>query len=348
MKILITTVKIPFVRGGAEFLAESLAKAVRAEGHEVETVSIPFKWYPPHQILDQMLACRLLDLSEFSVPVDRVIALKFPAYLIPHPNKVFWLLHQYRAAYDLWDSALGDLASHPDGSQVRQAIEKADRELIPDSKAVFTISKNISQRLKRYSSIDSTPLYHPPANAESFHCGKSQRYFFFPSRITPLKRQNLVIEAMAHTRQPVRVRFGGGAEHPNYLEELKALAARLKVTKRIEWLDHISEEEKVRQYADSLGVIFPPLDEDYGYVTLEAMLSSKPIITCSDSGGTLEFVQQGHTGFVVKPTPVGLATAMDELWSDPSQACGWGKAGRVFYEELQISWPAVVRRLITV
>ena len=41
---------------------------------------------------------------------------------------------------------------------------------------------------------------------------------------------------------------------------------------------------------EALGVIFPPLDEDYGYVTLEAMLAAKPVITCTDSGGPLEFV----------------------------------------------------------
>src|SRR5215218_7753942 len=108
MRILITTVQVPFIRGGAEILAEGLRDALRSEGHQPEIVAIPFKWYPPERILDHMLAGRLLDLTETSgVCVDRVIGLKFPAYLVNHPNKVIWLLHQHRTAYELWDSPMG-------------------------------------------------------------------------------------------------------------------------------------------------------------------------------------------------------------------------------------------------
>src|SRR5437773_2205296 len=129
MRILIATVQVPFVRGGAEVLAEGLRDALHREGHQAEIVAIPFKWYPPERILDQMLACRLLDLTESSgTPVDRVIGLKFPAYLIPHPNKVLWIVHQHRSAYDLWDHPLGDLINFPNGVQVRDAIRLADQE----------------------------------------------------------------------------------------------------------------------------------------------------------------------------------------------------------------------------
>ena len=101
-----------------------------AAGHEAEILAIPFKWYPPEKILDHMLACRLLDVSEVAgTRVDRLIGLRFPAYLIPHPNKVLWILHQHRTAYELWDHPLSDLVYYPNGSQVRDAIEQADRKL---------------------------------------------------------------------------------------------------------------------------------------------------------------------------------------------------------------------------
>jgi hypothetical protein len=104
MRILITTTQVPFIRGGAEVHAEGLRDALRRFGHEAEILAIPFKWYPPEKILDHMLACQLLDVTEVAgTPVDRVIGLKFPAYLIPHPNKVLWILHQHRTAYELWD-----------------------------------------------------------------------------------------------------------------------------------------------------------------------------------------------------------------------------------------------------
>ena len=111
MRVVIATVQVPFVRGGAEILADQLLNALRSEGHEAEIVAVPFKWYPAERILDHMLACRLLDVTESTgTPIDRLIGLKFPAYFMPHPHKVLWLLHQHRTAYDLWDHPLSDLS----------------------------------------------------------------------------------------------------------------------------------------------------------------------------------------------------------------------------------------------
>src|SRR5947207_7669557 len=149
MRILIATTQVPFVRGGAEGLAEGVQHALRSHGHEAEIVALPFKWYPPKKILDNMLAWRLLDVTEASgMPVDLLIGLKFPAYLIPHPNKVLWILHQFRTAYDLWDQAHGDLIYSPEGLQIRDAIRQTDSQLIPEAKAVFANSKNVARRLK--------------------------------------------------------------------------------------------------------------------------------------------------------------------------------------------------------
>jgi glycosyltransferase involved in cell wall biosynthesis len=218
---------------------------------------------------------------------------------------------------------------------------------MPEAKAIFTISANVSQRLKKYCDIDSIPLYHPPQHAEQFYCADPEEYLLFPSRLTPLKRQNLVLEALARTRQPVLVHFIGVADTPLYAEELRNLARRLNVHGRVEWLGHATEEEKRRHYAQALGIVFPPADEDYGYVTLEAMLSSKPVITCTDSGGPLEFVRAGDTGLLTEPTPEALAGAMDRLWEDRERAKRWGEAGSALYHSLGISWHAVVQRLLS-
>jgi glycosyltransferase involved in cell wall biosynthesis len=348
VRVVIATVQVPFVRGGAEILAEGLRDALRAAGHTAEIVAVPFKWYPPERIMDHMLACRLLDLTESTgVPVDCVIGLKFPAYLVSHPNKVLWLLHQHRTAYDLWDHPLGDLHHYPNGAQIREAIRQADQRLMPEAKAIFTLSANVSQRLKKYCDIDSIPLYHPPQHAEQFYCAAPEEYLLFPSRLVPLKRQSSVLEALARTRQAVRVRFVGVADTPRYAEELSGLARALAVERRVEWLGQVTEEDKRRHYAHAAGIVFPPADEDYGYVTLEAMLASKPVITCTDSGGPLEFVRAGKTGLIAEPTPEALAAAMDRLWQDRDQAKAWGEAGRAYYESLEISWCKVVQSLVS-
>jgi glycosyltransferase involved in cell wall biosynthesis len=346
MRVVIATAHVPFVRGGAEVLADGLRDALLAAGHEADVVAVPFRWLPQERILDHMLACRLLDLTEScGVGIDRVIGLKFPAYLVPHPNKVLWLLHQHRAAYDLWGHPQGDLHTAPHGAQVREAIQHAEQRLLPEAKAIYTIAGNVSARLKRFCAVDSQPLYHPPAHAEAFRCAGAEDYFFFPSRLHPLKRHALVLWVLAHTRRPVRVRFAGLGAHAGLLAELEALARKLGVAGRVEWLGNVGEEEKRDLYARSLGVIFPPLDEDYGYVTLEAMLSSKAVVTCTDSGGPLEFVVPDETGLVCEPEPPALAAALDRLWDDRARARALGEAGRARYQALGISWRHVVGRL---
>jgi glycosyltransferase involved in cell wall biosynthesis len=346
VRIVIATVQIPFVAGGAESHAAGLKAALEREGHEAEIVTVPFNPAVPERIADQMLACRLLDLTEIhGTRVDRLIGLKFPAYLIPHPNKVVWVLHQHRAAYDLWDYPFEELGASPRGVVVREAIRRAD-QLLAEARTVFANSKNIANRLGHFCGINATPLYHPPPHAEDFFCAEAADYFFFPSRLSASKRQSLILEALALTREKVKVRFAGVADSVEYGKRLKQLATKLGVEARVEWLGSITEEEKRENYARSLAVIFPPVDEDYGYITLEAMLSSKAVVTCDDSGGPLEFVSPKKTGLVTKPTAAALAEALDELWRDRTLAAKLGRAGHEAYERLGLSWSEVVKKLL--
>jgi glycosyltransferase involved in cell wall biosynthesis len=349
MRVLALTTQVPFVRGGAEFLAEGLLRSLIAAGHEAELVAIPFKWYPPDRILDHMLACRLLDLSEScGDSIDRVIGLKFPTYLIPHPRKVMWLVHQHRSAYDLWQSPLDDLSRFPNGTQVRQSIIQADHQAFAESQGNFTIAENVSRRLKQFNGVDSTPLYSPPAGAEQFHSAEATDYLFFPSRLNVMKRQQLVIEALALTQYSVKVKFAGRSDDLTMRQTLEERIDKLNLGDRVTFLDAISEADKIYHYAHCLGVIYPPLDEDYGYVTLEAMLAAKPVITCTDAGGPLEFVLDQITGLVAQPQPESLAAAMDQVWDDRQQAAQWGKAGRDRYDSMNISWNNVVDQLLAV
>ena len=348
MRVVVANVGTPFVRGGAEVLAEELVKAMTAEGHLADLVSIPFNPADPERIPDQMLACRLLDLRMIhGLPVDRLIALKFPAYLIPHPRKVVWLVHQHRDAYDLWDRAMGDLRSAPRGRLVRDIIRRGDQQICEEAPSIFTISGNVTHRLRHYSNIESRPLYHPPAGGAAFSCAEQvEDYFFFPSRFSAIKRQELVLRALTLTKAPVRVKFSGAADSPAYGEHLLRLGRELRLDRRVEWLGFLSEAEKIEAYARAGAVIFPPLDEDYGYVTLEAMLASKAVLTCHDSGGPLEFVLPGKTGLVTPPKPEQLAAAMDLLWEDRARAQNYGREGRRHYEKMGLSWPRVVKTLL--
>lgn len=346
MRILVLTTQVPFIRGGAEVLADTLVAALRASNHEVDLVALPYKWYPATRILDQMLASRLFDLSEVcGIGVDRVIALKFPAYLVPHHNKVAWLLHQHRSAYELWGTPFGDLQNHPVGELVRSAIHAADAVGFQEMQQVFSISQTVTDRLQRYSQISATTLYPPPEDTEHFYCADAGDYLFYPSRIELTKRQGLVLDALALCRQPVKLVFCGTPSVEAYGDELRARATTLGIANRVTWLGRVSQQDKLRLYAECTGVVFTPFEEDLGYITMEAMLSSKPVVTCRDSGGPLEFVQPEFTGLVADATPEALAAAFDRLWEDKARAAAWGRAGREAYLALDINWNKVVAAL---
>jgi glycosyltransferase involved in cell wall biosynthesis len=346
MRVGVLTVQIPFLHGGAELHARNLCMALREAGHEAEILSMPFKWFAPDRIALQMLAARLLDVTESSgQPIDRVIGLKFPAYLMEHANKVLWILHQQRSAYDLWEHGLGDLHGRPGGEAAMRAIREADTRAIPTARRIFTTSRRVSERLAHYNGIDSQPLYHPPPLAERYICEEPEDFLLLPSRINDTKRQSLIVEALFHVRSGVRVRMVGRPESVGTLERLQARAAALPAG-RLTFLGGITDEEKIALYGRCLAVVFVPFDEDYGYVTLEAMLAGKPVLTCSDSGGVLEFVVDGETGLVAEPDPVALAANMDRIWTDRALARRLGSQGRAHYDQLGIGWPKVVESLL--
>lgn len=345
MKIVVTTVRSPFIHGGAEFQSQQLQKALMAHGHQVEEFAFPFVYNSNEQILDCMLGCSLFEIRCDSV--DQVISLKFPAYFIPHPNKVIWLIHQHRQAYDLWhDDTYGGMAQQVAGIEVRDAIYQADKKLFSAAKKVLTTSKNNSTRLKKFCNIDAPALYHPPPYADKFYSAQSYNYFYFPSRISPLKRQNLLIEALSFCKEDVRVIFSGAPDRECFLEDLKSLALEQGVSDRVNVLGYVDEEEKHKLYAESIAVVYLPKDEDYGYVTLEAMLAAKSVITTTDSGEPLEFIKHGETGLVVEPEPQAIAEVLDQLWCLRDCAAKLGRQAHDYYQSLSLSWENVVASLI--
>ncbi len=346
MRVAIVTTQVPFVRGGAEMHAEGLRDAIQAAGHEADIVAIPFKWYPPAVLPEQVLACRLMDLTaSLGRPIDRMIGLKFPAYLTPHPDKVLWILHQHRSACDLWDQRYGDLFNVPDGEAGMRFVRGVDLRLIPEARAVYANSRNVARRLKRFCGIDATPLYHPPPLAGRYRAGEPSDYLLMPSRMNEVKRQDLVVEALFHTRHPVRVWFTGTADSPAYEDRVQA-RSRALAPGRVAWLGQVSDERKLELFAHALAVVAPPFDEDYGYVALEAMLSARAVITCADSGGPLEFIEHERNGLVCASEPKAMAAAMDTVWENRALASRLGREGRAHYSDLDITWEHAVECLL--
>ena len=346
MKIVITTVQISFVSGGAEFLAANLKNALIKAGHEVEIVSMPFIDGPDYMLENHIIAARLMNVNNsWGGHSDLCIGLKFPAYYMPHDNKVMWVLHQHRQAYELFNTKYSSLKDDENGRELRRIVYNADNTYLPEAKRIYTIAKNVSNRMKKYNNIHSEALYHPCPDMDKFYLGESEDYILMPSRINDTKRQKLAIEALAETKSKAKIYFVGKADNPVVMEEVKRFASEHHLGGRIKFFDYVSQEEKIKLYANAKAVLFIPMDEDYGYITLEAMASSKAVITAKDSGGPLEFIIDDKTGRVCDANPKAIAEAIDGFYNSPNMAREYGLAGKKHLDEMDITWDKVVREL---
>jgi glycosyltransferase involved in cell wall biosynthesis len=290
------------------------------------------------------LAWRMLDVTEANgKPVDMVIGMKFPAYLVEHPRKVLWVIHQYRSAYDMAGTDYDDLAAYPDGTNTRMFVKHADEEFIPRALKVYANSQNVAERMLRFNNIQSEPLYHPPPRAELLAPGTQGEYIFYPSRLEPQKRQDVLIEAARYLRSDARIVLAGGGRHLARYESL--IKTDRKIRQRVEMRGFVSEAEMLKLYRDALAVCYLPWDEDYGYVSLEAMYSGKPLIVARDGGGATEFIEDGRDGLIVDPTPEDVARAIDELYVDRLRAKQMGERGREKVLAMNLSWQHVVEKL---
>ena len=349
MKVAIATVQAPFVSGGAELHAENLKKALISAGHEAEVVTMPFMDSPISLIENHIIAARLMNLEHsWAGPIDLCIGLKFPAYYIPHPNKVIWALHQHRGAYDLFDTSFTNLKNDKDGRHIRSAVKNADNIYFKEAKRLYANSQNVADRLKEYNNIDAKALYHPCPDMEQFFDGPYSDYILMPSRINITKRQQLAVEALQYTKSGIKLYIMGRADHPHEKEKLVQRVNELGLSNRVKFLEFVPQKEKIKLYANARGVLFIPQDEDYGYITLEGMAASKAVITAADSGGPLEFILDGENGFISEPEPLPLARAIDSLGYDKNVARLMGQKAKQRLKDMNISWEYVVKELTRV
>lgn len=340
--VLVCEAQVPLVSGGAELHVRGLVAELQRRGYRAERVSVPFKSYPKNELLPAAAAWRLIDLSETNYErIDLVIATKFPTYFVRHPNKVTWLFHQYRAIYELCGTSFSEFDHDEADVRLRDTLMRLDRQVLSESKRIFTNARNTAARLAKYNGLTGEPLYHPPPHADLLRPGPYGDYVLSVGRLELNKRVDLIVRAMASADRSVRlIVVGEGPQRP----QLEALAAATGVADRITWTGRIEARELVDLYAGALGVVFPPYDEDYGYITLEAFLARKPVVTTTDAGGPLEFVDDGVTGLVAAPEPDALGAAISRLAADRPLAALLGAAG---YERVRsISWDGVVERLV--
>jgi glycosyltransferase involved in cell wall biosynthesis len=341
MRIAVCTPQVPFIRGGAEIVSERLVAELRKRDHQADLVTMPFKWYPGERVLTQAFLWRLVDLEESDgVAIDRVIATKFPSYAVRHPHKVVWLLHQFRQAYELDRTELGQFDESPEGRALRRAVQRLDRLALGEARALFTTSENVAGRLERSTGLTAEVLPCPPQDLP-YRCDEYGDFVLSVGRLDRAKRVDLLLEALAVSPSLRCVIAGEGPDR----ERLEELARREGLDGRAVFAGRVSDEQLTDLYAHCLAVYYAPVDEDFGMVPYEAFLAEKPVVTTTDAGGPLEVVRDRTNGLVCEPAAVPLAEACSWLGANIDDAREWGRAGRRVAERL--SWDRVIERLLS-
>jgi glycosyltransferase involved in cell wall biosynthesis len=343
MRIVICTMQVPFLRGGAEFLVESLQQELVSRGHQVEVVQMPLNWQDKAGLLKGYLAWRMLDLKMVEgQKVDLLIATKFPSFVIPHDNKVTWLIQQFRQVYDLYGTEYSPYGHQQEDRSFQQIVQLADTRTLAESRRLFTISQNVADRLAQYNRLQAQVLYPPPPHEGHLYHEAYGDYILVVSRLNVLKRVDMIIRAMTEVRSDARCLIAGTGPEEH---ALKSLARKTGTADQVEFLSYVEDEQLVCLYANAMAVYYAPYDEDYGFATVEAFKAQKPVLTTSDSGGVLEFVEDDITGYVASPDePVQLAERIDQLYADRVTCQRLGNAG--FDRVRSITWDATLTQLL--
>jgi glycosyltransferase involved in cell wall biosynthesis len=333
MRIAVCRPQQPFTRGGAEIFADLLVDQLRARDHEAEIVALPFQTWPNEAYLTAGVLWRLVDLS----PYDLVVATKFPSYVVEHDNKVVWLIHQLRQAYELHGTEYGQFRDSAEDRAIRDRIEQIDRFALGRARRLFATSANVAGRLERSTGLRAEVMPHPPQELD-YRCERYDPFVLSVGRLDSWKRIDLLIEAARLEPRIALVIAGDGPDR----ERLEELAAGLD--DRVRFLGRVPEGELASLYATCRAVAYVPVDEDFGMVPLEAFRARKPVVTATDSGGPLEFVRAGETGWVAEPEAASLAAALREAIEDEPLAQRYGESG--FPSAEAISWDGAIARLI--
>lgn len=251
-----------------------------------------------------------------------------PSQFIRQRNqRVLWYCHSPgRAAYDLYEERMHEYSLPVKVGHYffTKLYRKINHDVVSRIECVLVNSRNIQQQLQKYLNKESTVL-HPAVEPDEFSNECYDKYFFYPSRITPSKRLEYAIAAYQlfkkkNPSSPFKLIIAGGLQDKDrwYLEQMKVLHPDIYVD--------VPEKEYKRLYARCYAVLFTAINEDFGIVPLEGMACEKPVISVNE-GGPRESLVDGKTGYLVN-TVTEMAEKMEYLANHLDIVETMGKAGR--------------------
>jgi glycosyltransferase involved in cell wall biosynthesis len=259
---------------------------------------------------------------------------------VRHPNKRVWLVHQFRQAYELDGTELGQFGDSPEDRALRRKIQELDRAALGEATRLFATSGNVAGRLERSTGLTAEVLAHPPQEL-AYRCEAYEGFVLSASRLDRAKRIDLLLEAAAVDPTLEVVVVSDGPDR----ERLEGLARERGLDGRVRFEGRVSPDRLAELYARCGSVFYAPVDEDFGMGPYESFLSEKPVITTADAGGPLDIVHDRETGLVVAPDAAAIAGAAAWLRDHGDEAAAFGRRGRALAEE--VTWDRAIARLLS-
>jgi len=329
---IVTTKQGQVVKGGAEQHFQGLLQGCRNLGCQVDMIEVDVSESTFDEILSNHNRCSSLNLARY----DIVISTKVPTYAIKHPAHIVNLIHTVRVFDDMFYENFPSITEEL--FKQRSLLHRLELEPLAQAKARFANGRETANRLYRWRGLHADVI-HPPLLSNRFCQGPTGDYFFIPGRLHSWKRIDLLIQAVLASEMPLQLKIAGCGEEE---QNLKKLA---KSDPRITFLGSITDDELINLYANALAIPFVPIREDFGYITLEAFASGKPVITCTDSGEPTRLVKHAVNGIICFPDPQNIRLAMETLFADPQKASAMGEEGLKQSQQMN-SWTDVARTLI--
>jgi glycosyltransferase involved in cell wall biosynthesis len=377
---LVAPSPVPLAIGGAENLWWGLLEHLnRRTIHSADLIKLPTPERSFWEVVESYKRWAALDVSGY----DLVISGKYPAWMVDHERHVCYMLHPLRGLYDTYPCEWPGryVSDHPEvrgllaliegPNRGRPALQECFERLaairaradVPDqafafpgplirqlvqffddvglryggAKRLVALSQTVAQRPGYFPASEVVPVAHAPSQLRCIYRPRG-RYLFTVSRLDVPKRIDLLIRAMEHVDADIELRIAGIGPHEPALRELAG------ADHRISFAGFLNDAELAEAYSGARAVLFVPYQEDYGFITLEAMLSGKPVVTTTDAGGPTELIEDGVNGLVTAPDPAAIGEAMTILARKPRRARAMGRAGRA--RAAGITWERVVSTLL--
>ncbi|KAI8920923.1 alpha-1,3/1,6-mannosyltransferase ALG2 [Powellomyces hirtus] len=248
---------------------------------------------------------------------------------------------------------------------LEEATTKAADEIVVNSKFTARIFKGSFPSIKRVPQV-LYPCIHLPSYSEKVDMSSPLVSLLASNKKTILsinrfeRKKNIELAVLAFSEllekknienDAVRLVVAGGydprvEENKEYLRELESLAASLGLnsfvafagcdsipgTTQVLFLPSFNVEQRTYLLANSTCLLYTPSNEHFGIVPVESMYAGLPVIAVN-SGGPMETIIDGKTGFLLQPEPAAFADAIYDLISGGGKAKELGQAGKKLVEE---------------